>query len=114
MLGADKNIGEWLFGVQFFQSDLMGDRMAPVGGRKNRIVTLLATKSYFQDRLFLKGFIARDSTHKGSWLNARLSWQTDFDVILAVQLDRYTGSDDSVFGRLTDESRIKFTIEWAL
>ncbi len=111
MLGVDKSIGEWLLGAQFFQTNFSGAEVEPVGGRQQNTLTLMTTRSFWQDRLQFRGFVARDLNHGGTWLRARNSWQAYSNVELGVQCDWFTGDSDSTLGKLKHESRIKFDIK---
>jgi hypothetical protein len=108
MLGIDRNVGDWLLGVQFFQTQFSSAGIVPLGGGRQNTMTFMATRSLWQDRVTVQGFLAHDPTHRGTWLRAKLSWRAKPSVELSLVCDRLTGTDDSSFGQLERASRIKF------
>lgn len=109
MLGVDRHWGEWLIGMQFFQQLHHGGALAPVTGRKQDSLTVLATRAYLDDRLRLRGFLTQDLSQRGQWLSLKSEWQWTPRVTLGLQADHFHGGDASVYGQLERQRRINLS-----
>lgn len=110
MLGIDRNVGEWLMGVQFFQTRTVGDER-PIAGRRHELLTLMGTRSALQDRLQVRGFMARDLNRSGSWASLQCTYLINPHFRFGVQADQFSGSTASGFGALEADSRVKLSVQ---
>lgn len=107
VLGVDRFLDDWLLGLQFFEARNLGGEREPIVGRENRLATLLATKSFLQDRLELKAFVARDLSERGAWLNLEIGYSPHANLELTLGADFLSGDDRSSFGRIRNQDRVK-------
>lgn len=107
MLGVDRFLADWLLGLQLFEARNLGGGREPIVGRDNRLATLLATRSFLQDRLELKAFLARDLSERGAWLNFEIGYSPQVNLKLTLGADFLSGDLRSSFGRIRDQDRVK-------
>jgi hypothetical protein len=113
VVGADRSVHEWLLSGQFFRTYSSRQAVDPVNGRAQNFLTVLATRSFRQDRLKARAFAADDVTHHGAWVEASLSYDLPRNYQIKLGGDWFRGGAVSTFGELENENRIKLDLKWS-
>lgn len=105
--GVDRSVGEVFFSAQLFETRSRGGEAAPLPGRVQRLASLSATRSFMQDQLKARIFVARDLREDGSWFSASLESELAQGLELTTGLDVFNGVPESALGQIRGQSRLK-------
>ncbi len=109
-IGVDRSIGEWLFNAQLLQTRINGGSSALLTDREQRLASIAFSRSYLQDRLKLRAFVARDLSRSGTWVSVSAAYDLSSAWELSTNLDLLDGDSASIFGKIKRESRLKIGI----
>lgn len=112
-LGIDDHLGEWFLSGQLLHDRYFGTRVPAGSQRSHDVGTLLATRSFFQDRTKVRLFLANDLTEHGHWLRASLGHDIRSTVEFSLGVDQFAGRAASVFGRIAREDRVFVQLKWS-
>ncbi|MDB5906453.1 MAG: hypothetical protein JWP34_567 [Massilia sp.] len=112
--GVDRSVGEWFLSAQLFESRVTGSVSEPLQGRKQRLVSVSATRSFLQDQLKVRAFVARDVSQGGTWVSVSAVDELSPGWELSAGVDVLNGVESSVFGKIKNESRVKVAIKLRL
>jgi hypothetical protein len=113
VLGLDYVFKDWFLSGQFFTTKWMGNKLTPVGGKTQNTITFLLQRKFHQDKLKFRIFGAYDQTNKGNWVEPSLTWDFGKGLESSVGVDIFKGSQNSIFGRFSNNSRVYFTLKWS-
>lgn len=113
VVGIDRAVGEWLLSVQLYRALSSSGAVSPAGGRTNELLTFLAMRSFVQDRVKARAFVAGDATHHGAWMQTQLIYDIRERFEIRLEGDWFQGSTASTLGKLDGENRISLALKWS-
>ena len=108
MSGIDRPLGDWFLSGQFIETRNFGTELDQLVTGPRRLLSLLASRSYLQDRLHIDLFAAHDVSDRGTWYDLKLRYDVDAHLTIFASLDILSGTSRSALGRVDREDRLTF------
>ncbi|MBA2649295.1 MAG: hypothetical protein H0U75_06805 [Legionella sp.] len=112
VIGVDRLIGEWFVSLQVFYTKFVNNAFDPVFGPMQRTFTCLVMRSFLQDKLRFRLFMAYDETNSGVWSEPTITYDMGSGIETTLGFDQFKGSKNSLFGRYSDNSRAYLLLRW--
>ena len=108
MSGISRPLGDWYLSGQFVEARNFGSDQNGLVTEPRRLLSLLTSRPFLQDRFHVDLFVAHDVSHHGAWYNLELRYDVDAHLTLFAGLDILSGTSRSALGRLDREDRLTF------